>query len=87
MLDYLVNGNERAYNEGFKDGYSQGYALHDTHELTMLVIEVRMQNIHELIDIGYLEGLEYALTLKKMNSSYMNDYTLYENNLRYGFKK
>ena len=87
MLDYLIKGNEPAYKEGFKDGYSQGYALNDTHELKMLVIELRMQEVSELIDVGYLEGLEYALTLKRMNASYMIDYAIYEKNLRYGFKK
>ena len=87
MLDYLVKGNEIAYNEGFKDGYSQGYALNDTHELKLIIIELRMQGISELIDVGYLEGLEYALILKRMNASYMSDYAIYEKNLRYGFKK
>lgn len=89
MLDYLVNGNERAYNEGFKDGYSQGYIMndYDLHELKMLVIEIRMQGVSELIDVGYLEGLEYALTLKRMNASYMSDFATYEKNLRYGIKK
>lgn len=86
MLDYMNKGNELAYRVGFADGYKM-YALANTHELAMLVTEVRMQDVSELIDIGYLEGLEFALTMKRRQAKYMNDYSMYEYNLRCGIKK
>lgn len=72
MLDYLVKSNELAYRVGFADGYRM-YALADIHELKMLIIEIRMQGVSELIDVGYLEGLEYALRLKRMQSVNRNE--------------